>query len=62
MFDDIEDDLSSYVERARKAQQEHEQKHDVQLEFKELNEGCEKRGGICDCGSRPCWIDLQNAT
>jgi hypothetical protein len=24
---------------------------------RELHEGCELRGGVCDCGPRPCYMD-----
>lgn len=29
--------------------------------FEGLFEGCAKRGGVCDCGDRPCGMDAEKA-
>lgn len=33
-----------------------------QVSLDELHEGCEKRGGVCDCNGRPCYIDMRKET
>jgi hypothetical protein len=60
--------MSTYTEELRRG---HERLNETMLEASQAwgtfvqvwnrklrHEGCERRGGVCDCGDRPCALEL----
>lgn len=51
------DALERFAEATRAAQKSWVQYEKTLREKVLPDEGCERRGGVCDCGTRPCAID-----